>query len=242
MKFITISILIMSIITSQSLMAAVTHSIGIARDAETQSISYIEHHQYLPSGDHLVKYFDHTGDILATKTLTYPGLPQHPEIVQSDFTRDMDVTTLNTDRTLEMTRKVSGRVESFEIPLDETTIVDAGFDYFLRNNLQNFKDGVPQVYKLAVAGQDRLLKVNITKQPSSGSSTAFTIKPKNFFIRMLVPEMRVLYDRKRRLAAYDGLTNLNLPPGQNRAVSITFNHYSSADQLARPLSQWLPDQ
>lgn len=180
MKFLKNSFWILSIVTSQSLLAAVTHSIGVARDAANQSIRYVEHHQYLASGEHLVKYLDPIGDIIATKTMTYPGLPQHPEIVQSDFTRDMDVETYNTDQTLEMIRNVSGVVETFKFPMEETTIVDAGFDYFLRNNWQSFEDGVPQVYKLAVAGQERLLAVQITKQPSSDTNTVFTIKPRNF--------------------------------------------------------------
>ena len=241
MKFPKNTVLILSIVTSQSLSAAVTHSIGIARDANNNVIRYVEHHQYLASGDHLVKYFDPTGDIIATKTMSYPGLPQHPEIVQSDFTRDMDVETYNTDQTLEMIRNVSGLVETFNFPLDETTIVDAGFDYFLRNNWQTFEEGVPQVYKLAVAGQERLLTVQITKQPSSDTNTAFTIKPRNFFVGLLVPEIRLRYDRDRRLLAYEGLTNLNLPSGRKN-VSIEFNHYSSPNKLARPLSQWVPDQ
>ena len=143
--------------------------------------------------------------------MTYRGLPQHPEIVQSDFTRDMDVETYNTDQTLQMIRNVSGLVETFNFPLDETTIVDAGFDYFLRNNWHTLEDGVPVAYKLAVAGQERLLTIQMTKQPSSDTNTAFTIKPRNFFIRLLVPEIRLLYNRDHRLLAYEGLTNLNLP-------------------------------
>ncbi len=242
MNLLKTFVLCLSIITAHSALAAVTHSIGIARDTENQALRYVEHHQYLPSGDHLIKYFDHAGAVIATKTLTYPGLPQHPEIIQTDHTRDIEVATNNTGQTVEMTRKVAGKVETFAVPLDESTIVDAGFDNFLRNNWQRFDDDVPQVYKLAVAGQDSLLKVQITKQPGSSTNTAYTIEPRNFFIRLLVPEMRLLYDPEHRLLAYEGPTNLNLAAGQDRKVSIEFNHYSSEKVLARPRSQWIPTQ
>lgn len=242
MNWLNTFVLCLSILTSQSALAAVTHSIGIARDTENQTLRYVEHHQYLPSGDHLITYFDHAGKIIATKVLTYPGLPQHPEIVQTDYSRDTLVETNNTDQTVKMIRRVGGQVETFDVPLDDTTIVDAGFDNFLRNNWQTFDAGVPQVYKLAVAGQDRLLKVEIMKKSGAGINTAFTIKPRNFFIRLLVPEMRLLYDPKHRLLAYEGLTNLNLAEGQDRKVSIEFNHYKSAEVLARPRSQWIPTQ
>jgi len=226
----------------QTLLATVTHSVGIARDAKNQTLRYVEHHQYLPSGDHLVKYFDASGKLLATKAMTYPGLPQHPEIAQTDFTRDTTVQTSNSDQNIEMVRTTAGKTERFAFPIEPEIIVDAGFDSFIRANWKNFREGEAQVYRLAVAGQENLLKVQITKQAASGDSFPFTIKPNNFFIRLLVPQMRVVYDSERRLSAYEGLTNLNIAEGKDRKIAIKFNHYLSKAALDRPRAQWLPEQ
>jgi hypothetical protein len=243
MKFqITSAILLLALAASPISTASVLHSIGIARDVSDETIRYIEHHQYLASGDHLVTYFDRDGEIMATKAMTYPGLPQHPEITQSDFTRDMDVKTYSVDHVLHMIRNRSGREEAYEIPLDESTIVDAGFDYFLRDNWRTFDEGVPRSFKFAVAGQKRLLDVEITKRKGPADTAVFTIEPRNFVVRLVLPKIRVVYGPDRRLLAYEGVSNLRLPTGQPRNVSIEFNHYSSAGRLARPLARWLPQQ
>ena len=166
--------------TFQGVSANVAHSVGVARDATDQTLQYVEHHQYLISGEHLVTYFDASAEVIATKVLTYPGLPQHPEIIQSDLVRQVDVTASNSKGTLQMTRTDAGRLNKFEVPLDENTIVDAGFDSFLRSNWDRFEDSTPQRYKFAVAGQPRVLVVDITRQADSGDVTAFIIRPRNW--------------------------------------------------------------
>lgn len=242
MNFTKLLLLIVSLFFAQLLSATVTHSVGIARDAKNQTLRYVEHHQYLPSGDHLVKYFTPAGDIIATKIITYPGLPQHPEIVQADFTNNTKITTKNSNQSITMVRNMAGAIERFQLPLDATTLVDAGFDSFLRSHWHKFIVGESQVFKLAVAGQDSLLKIQITKQPSSDNRTEFTIQPKNLFIRLLAPEMLLVYGSNRRLETYAGPTNLNLPAKQGRDVTVAFNNYTSSEKLDRPLTNWLPDQ
>lgn len=225
---------------SSSLLATVTHSVGIARDANDQSMRYVEHHQYLPSGEHLVQYFDSSGKVMVAKRITYPGLPQHPEINQTDFTKNTQVKTTNSANSVTMVRSMSGVSETLEVALDELTIIDAGFDSFLKSQWQNFSEGEPQTFKLAVAGKESLLKIQITRQASTATTTAFKIQPKNFFIRMLVPEMLLIYGPDRRLLTYNGPTNLNLPAGQDGSVVVTFSNYTSSDELNKPLPQWVP--
>jgi len=236
------SLLLLLALVSPVSSANVLHSIGIARDFSDSTIRYVEHHQYLASGDHRVTYFDLDGEVMATKVMTYPGLPQHPEISQSDFTRNIEVKTFTANQTLTMIRNASGQLKTHDFPMDESIIVDAGFDYFLRNNWQTFVEDVPRSYRFAIAGQERLLDVKIRKQHVSPIETVFTITPANLFIRMLMPEIRLLYNQDRRLITYEGLTNLNLANGLSRHVSVEFSHYFGPSELARPLAQWIPEK
>lgn len=227
--------------TPQPSVADVAHAVGIARDATNQQLRYIEHHQYLPSGEHRVKYFDHTGEVLVTKSLTYPDLPQHPEITQTEPASNLKVTTRNQGSTMQQVVQRKGQTETLEVPLDTKTIIDAGFDTFIRAQWQSFEENVPKIYNLAVVGEKRLLKVAITKQPNDGTNTPFTVEPTNFFLRLLVPKMHLHYDSKRRLSGYVGPTNLNLPKGNDGKVSIEFTHYTSTEPLANPQAAWLPE-
>ncbi len=240
MNLCKILLFTLGICTSSSLLATVTHSVGIARDAKDQSIRYIEHHQYLPSGEHLVKYYDPEGTVMVTKTITYPGLPQHPEINQTDFTKDTKIVTTNTANSATMVRTMSGVNETLVVALDEATIIDAGFDSFLKSQWTRFSAGESKIFRLAVAGKQSLLKIRITKQQTKDKNTTFKIEPHNFFVRMLVPEMLLTYGPDRQLLTYQGLTNLNLPADQDRDVVVAFSQHTSPEPLGLPLPHWLP--
>jgi len=239
--------LLVVLMMSSGASASVLHSVGIARDASGGSIRYVEHHQYLATGAHRVTYFDPTGEILVTKMLSYPGLPQHPDIVQADVQRDIETKARVEGGVVRMTQSQDGQVEAHVIKLDENVIVDAGFDRYLRESWSSFLIDEPQTYRFAIAGQNRTLKVAITKlgssiDESSGEVvTSFVIRPTNFIVRLLLPEIRLDYDSERRLSAYAGFTNLKLPAGSSKSVVIDFEHYESADVLERPRIEWLSE-
>lgn len=214
-----------SIASPTTLEARVSHSVGVARDNSSGEISYIEQHQYLLDGAHLVTYFDPVGNVMTKRSITYPSLPQHPEIEEIDFKRKVKLNMYAVNDILHTRRSLGDEVEYFELPLDSTTIVDAGFDAFVRSNWENFQVGKPQTYKFAIAGQERLLRVSVARQPDDGDLALFVINPKNFFIGLLLPEIQLWYDRNRRLSRYNGLTNLDLPDGSSRNVAIEFTHY-----------------
>lgn len=207
------------------ILARVSHSVGVARDSVTDTIRYIEQHQYLLTGGHLVTYFDTEGNVLVERKITYPSLPQHPQIIENDFTRNVKMIGYINANILYTRKKSPNTEEFYEVPLDDSTIIDAGFDTFLRTHWDNFKVGKPQTYKLAITSRQRLLSVNIVKLPGDKGLTPFVVTPKNFLVRLLLPEIHLWYDQSRRLFRYQGLTNLNLAKGQSRNVSIEFTHY-----------------
>ncbi|MDG2276665.1 MAG: hypothetical protein P8L31_01805 [Pseudomonadales bacterium] len=215
------------------------HSVGVARDVSGGSIQYIEHHQYLQTGEHLVKYFDPAGMKLVAKKMTYPLLPQHPQIQQVDFARERELRVVPDIGTVRMVTKQDGRTKEYQLPLDEATIIDAGFDFFIRDHWDLFRLGERQVYKFAIAGHANLLDVSITKVRESSDGTTFSLKPSNFFVRLLVPTIRVDYDGQKRLKAYHGTTNLDV---KARDVVIEFSHYNTTEQLARPMAGWFPHE
>lgn len=217
----------------------VLHSVGVARDVSGGSIQYIEHHQYLDTGEHIVKYFDPAGVVLVSKKMSYPRLPQHPRIQQVDFARETEVRVVPGIRTVRIATSQYGRTKEHELPLDEATIIDAGFDFFIRDHWDRFRLGERQVYKFAMAGQVRLLDVSITKVRESTEGATFSLTPSNFFVRLILPEIRVDYDGQKRLKAYHGTTNLDV---NARDVVIDFSHFHTPEQLARPMAGWFPHE
>lgn len=227
------------ILAAKTVSADVRHTIGIARDTNDQSLRYIEHHQYLDSGTHLVRYFTSDLELMVSKGIHYPGLPQHPEIVQRDYVNDINITFAQLDRVGTMTRQAASENREFSFRLQDNIIIDAGFDAFIRANWDSLVNGADEKFKLAVAGQPRLLSVRISPEPLTAESATFIVKPTNWLIRLLVPEVRLTYSPSRELLRYEGFSNLKPDPGQSRTVLIDFSHYALDSSLDEPLPEWL---
>lgn len=219
--------------------ADIRHTIGLARDAEDQSLRYIEHHQYLDEETHLVRYFDADLDLILTKEISYPGLPQHPVIIQRDFVNETDIVFEHFEGMATMIRENRNDRQEFSFELADNIIIDAGFDAFIRENWEALSNDRPRRYKMAIVGQSRLLSVNVSLESRTLETSTFSIRPVNWLVRLLLPEVRLTYDSDRRLLTYRGLSNLKPGPSESRAVTIDFDHYALDSSLEMPLSQWI---
>ena len=217
---------------------AVLHSVGIAC-GDDASVSYIEHHQYFDSGEHVIRYYDSNLRLLLTKELNYPDLPQHPTLKQTDMLRQTEV-TIATDRTTAvMTKSSAEKGDVFQFELTEDVIIDAGFDAYIRENWQSFESQPLQQFRFAIAGQSRLIKMEIMKVDSDAGGALFTITPRNWMIRMILPTTRLSYNATRQLSRYEGFSNLK-QSDESRNVEIRFEHYQMETPLSMPLVEWLP--
>ncbi len=223
----TALLLVLMLVCHQAMAIADSHSIGVARDSKSQAVMYIEHHEYFADGSHRITYMDRDGETIKTTSLTYPGLPQHPRIQQNDVVRDEAVELVVVDNLLKVVQTRGEQMERFDLPVDAGTIVDAGFDPFIRENFEEFTDGKPRRFRFAAAGERRILSVDIVRTPLGEGLHEFTITPSNFLVRLLVPKLRVTYDDRRRLEKYEGPTNLELVDADVGTVEISFTHYAS---------------
>lgn len=221
--------------------AAVQHSVGIARDQNSDAIRYIEHHQYLENGQHLVRYYDTENNILLEKEMRYPGLPQHPVLQQQDYLTDTEISIQRNDDMATMTRS-SGEEDlaEFSFPLTEDTVIDAGFDAYIQDNWDAFDTLQTHRVKFAVAGQTRLIDMKISRVGEQQGLTVFTVEPANWLVRLLVPDMTLYYDDTARLARYEGFSNLKPTQDGSRQVVIKFQHFTLDEFLPAPLDEWLP--
>ena len=164
---------------SLTALANTLHSVGIARDSE-ERIRYIEHHQYLDSGDHLVSYYDPEMNLLLRKELSYPGLPQQPSLRQTDPVNEVQITVSSDRGQAMMIRQTPEGEETFAFELSEQVIIDAGFDTFIRSGWDTFDTRPEQRLKLAVAGQFRLIDMEISYLGETNGLREFTITPRNW--------------------------------------------------------------
>jgi hypothetical protein len=218
---------------------SVHHSIGVARDVDA-TVSYIEHHQYLESGHHLIRYYDNDLNLLLTKELSYPDLPQHPTLKQTDLVSQTEIKIEVDKTTALMSRPTSKGGDHFRFDLTADVMIDAGFDAYIRANWTSFKDQPSRLFRFAIAGQRRLIQMELSLLDDVAGGAVFSVKPRNWLLRKLIPKIILSYDAKRQLIRYQGFSNLK-QPGEKRNVVISFDHYDSDTPLLMPLTEWLPE-
>ena len=240
MKKITpIFLITVSILMAQTALATIKHTIGVARDANDDSVRYIEHHQYLADGQHIVRYYDTDNNLLLEKELRYPGLRQHPSLIQLDYVTDTEVKIVRDVNTAIMISVREGKQNRFTFKLTEDTVVDAGFDAYIHDNWSEFSREPTQKVKFAVAGQSRLLDMKISLVGAQGNLTRFVVEPANWLVRLLLPNITLLYDAEGLLVQYEGFSNIKQAKNNSREVVIEFEHFTINDQLKAPPQEWV---
>ncbi len=239
-KITSLIIVLVFALTAETALAAVKHSIGIARDENGEAVRYIEHHQYLENGKHLVRYYDTANNVLLEKEMLYPGLPYHPTIQQSNFLTDTEISVLREQGVARMTKEQGENVAEFSFPLTEDTVIDAGFNGYIQDNWSTFDERKTQKVKFAVAGQTRLIDMNISRTGEADGLTRYTVEPANWLIRLIVPNITLFYDADAQLIRYEGFSNLKQPKDGSRQVVIQFEHFTLDEGLQAPLAEWLP--
>ena len=211
--------------------------IGVARDVDAQ-VQYIEHHQYLESGEHQINYYSPELTLLVQKKLSYPGLPHHPNIVQSDLLNEIEITMQSQENTLSVKREEDQETNSWNFDLTPNVIVDAGFDRYIQNAWTELSPSVTQTMKFAVAGQSRLIEMKISDIGYERDYRVFVIEPKNWLVRLVVPQIRLEYSAQKQLVRYEGLSNIRTSKGEkNGVVDIRFKPWDgNLTQLASDIT------
>ena len=106
-------------------------------------------------------------------------------------------------------------------------VIDAGFDYFIRENWQDLLASKQLKFYFLAPVRQSLVKLRMQQKPCSyGSDThvCFSINPANWIVRLLLDPIELGYDRHtQQLSRYRGLANISDADGNGFRVDI---HYS----------------
>ncbi|XOV89642.1 MAG: hypothetical protein ACFHX7_07095 [Pseudomonadota bacterium] len=231
-------LLCLALAAASSASAAVEHAIGFARDIQTGNLRYIEHHQWPGDGSHRIDYYTPDRSPLAFKAMTFPALPQHPDIQQADFSRNISAQARSVVDGIRITSQKDNEENSYLLTGDPDLVLDAGFDAWIKDNWTSLLDQGERRLRFAIVGVERTLAMNLRATPTA-EGLVINITPANWFVSLLVPKMVLQYDQSRRITAFEGYSNLVPRKGEGKILVINYQHYQTADPLTRPLSAWL---
>ncbi len=207
---------------------------GRAYDPQTRELLYSEQHtETLVDGavvsDH-VRYVDTQGRVFGEKRLDFSANPYVPSFDLEDrrhghleAVRRVSPTEIE----VRYRERYADAVSEARLTVPPDSVADAGFDRFIEQNWESLMAGETRAYPFLVPSRLEFLGFRIRRSDDGAepAEVRFAIEIDSFMLRLLVPAMEVVYDRRtRRLLRYDGVSNLLDGNGDNERVVVEFEY------------------
>lgn len=209
-----------------------------AYDRNTGKFIYTEMHSEIwVGGKHAgseINYLGPDGKVLASKTIRYGARRAAPDFKFEDKrTGYLEAAYWSGQSSMEFWKRENPGDQVRQVRLNaptSDTVVDAGFDYFIRENWERLMQQDVLVH-FAVPARHSFFDFRIQRANRPASNPAlvlFDVRIANPLLNLLVDKITVGYDRNsRRLMTYEGLSNISDENGKSRAARIVFD-YSKA--------------
>lgn len=172
--------------------------------------------------------------VFASKELKYATDPTMPTVLQKDFrfgeVRQAEVA----EEKIKLYYQANSdkRNSSASIARKNVDVIDAGFDNFVRIHWDELQSGKTISINFASIAHLKALPLRISSRPlgkcdrnvSGTQSTiyCFYVEIDNAFLRMLLGNIKLVYDHQRRLEEFNGVVNILSEKESNQTATI---HY-----------------
>lgn len=181
--------------------------------------------------------------VFTSKTLNYISNPKTPSVLQKDFRfgeiRQADVTEQKI--TLHYQANNNKKNISASIARKDVDVVDAGFDNFIRIHWEELQSGKTLSINFASMAHLKALPLRISRQPlgkcgrdvsnTKSINHCFYVEIDNSFLRMLLGNIKLVYDHQRRLEEFNGVVNILSEKESNQTAKI--HYYYQQDYLEK---------
>lgn len=211
--------------------------IGEAFELSADKLVYTEVHSY--SDDllqHQVVYTAADNTELAVKQLNYSHGFTAPSFVQHNRVLKEFIQVGFVDQQLSMVYSAAGSGSSRtqkekSMLVTSPLVIDAGFDYYIREHWQPLIAGQVLTFEFVVPARQSLVTLKAQQTACSYSASddvCFTIGAANWLIRLVLAPIELGYEASRqRLSRYRGLANMSDQEGRVFKVDI---HYRYIDR------------
>lgn len=181
----------------------------------------------------------------ASKEIKYMIDKTIPSVFQKDFRfgeiRQADTT--EKEITLHYQANSTKKNISANIARKDVDVIDAGFDNFIRIHWEELQTGKILSINFASMAHLKALPLRISSQPlakcgrnsSKAQSTnyCFLVEIDNAFLRMLLGNIKLIYDQQHRLEEFNGVVNILSEKESNQTAKIRY--YYRPDYLEKQI-------
>lgn len=221
--------------TSSALAQNVVRYRSNAYDIKSGKYMYTENHaEHWQNGKHaysIVTYTDPQGKLMAIKKIVFTASKTSPNYDLSDKRSGLEegARINGNSATLYHKSSSSDARQSRTLNVPSPMVVDGGFDYFVRSNMQSLMAGKTLTGNFTVSHRLDYFPCRIYKVKDltflERDAVMFVMEPTNIVIRQLADPIYIIYDKKTgRLLRFTGVSNLEKPDGSNYRVHIVFRY------------------
>ena len=169
----------------------------------------------------------------ASKALEYDASVLRPTVdfSQPTFDEKMEITYPEPETLLINWQTPRGDSERFEVAYPPNTVVDAGFDNFVRQNWQSVVAGEPVEFRFLgpTRGEHYGFVLERVENDRLDADHVVQIRPTGMVLRFLVDPIVLGYSDSGALSDYLGLTNIRKNQDENYTAHIRYSVETSPD-------------
>lgn len=205
---------------------------GEAYSLDSKALFYREVHTLILDNDmpisREVDYINPNGKVIVHKTSTYKGTPTTPDFELTDF-RDGYQESAEADNK----KRILSVKENTDTPIsikrlgkpEYTTVVDAGFDEFVREQWQGLLAGKTATFSFAAPARLEYVDFRLIPIRQDDSTLTVEMRLKSRWVSWLLDPIELEYDlTSQRLLRYKGLTNLRDDQGNGIKAEIFYRY------------------
>lgn len=190
--------------------------VGEAVDPETGETLYLEHYYCTENALKCsVLYLRPNQELIASKQIDYEPSLKAPELTFRDF---------RTNRQLSIS------------PPDKDTVVDAGFDNFVRLQWQDLAAGEEVIFPFRLVNREKPLTMRASRDEKgcADGQLCLEVRLDSWLLGALVDPIELIYDRdSQRLRRFQGISNLKSDAGRSQKVEIRYQYADEGPDSAR---------
>jgi hypothetical protein len=188
---------------------------------------------FRPQQHDVAYYKPDAEESFARKALEYDASVLRPTVdfVQPTFDEKMEITYPDPENLVINWQTPRGESERFEVAYPPNTVVDAGFDNFVRQNWQSVVAGEPVEFRFLgpTRGEHYGFVLERVENDRVDADHVVQIRPTGMVLRFLVDPIVLGYNNSGSLSDYLGLTNIRKNRDENYTAHIRYSVETSPD-------------
>jgi len=209
--------------------------VGIAHSPAGKFL-YCEHIEITSERGLNIVYLNN-GKQFAEKHIHYTENPATPSVKQIDSrSGEVRVATIN-QQNLELKYQASKKekIQRTDIALAEVDVVDAGFDYFIRQHWDELQAGEVLPVNFASIAHQKVLPLRVRMLPVQKCTDDFNflqqhhcyfVEVDNALLRLVLGNIKLIYNEQHQLINFNGVVNIEDEKGSAQSASIRYYYKS----------------